>query len=229
MSRWLSDRPSAPIITYYGPGVARVELSAATCANAVCKAANLFTDELMLQPGDTVWLDLPCHWQAPISAVAAWAAGLSVAVGPPPREASATISTGTTGPPLGVGLAVSLHPWGLPLGAATPAGWEDFAAVAQMQPDAAHWQWPRAGAVWLAGDEALSGDALEARAGDLVRSWAVPPAGRLLSTRGTTDITGLLACTVVPALVGGGVVLACEGDVGNISRQERNDATTSDV
>ena len=43
----------------------RTELSVTTYANWVSKTANLLTDELGLDAGDTVLLDLPPHWLVP--------------------------------------------------------------------------------------------------------------------------------------------------------------------
>ena len=49
-----------------------------TYANWVSKTANLLTDELGLDAGDTVLIDLPPHWLVPVFLGAAWSAGLSV-------------------------------------------------------------------------------------------------------------------------------------------------------
>ena len=49
-----------------------------TYANWVSKTANLLTDELGLEAGDTVLIDLPPHWLVPVFLGAAWSAGLSV-------------------------------------------------------------------------------------------------------------------------------------------------------
>lgn len=55
--------PSRPFVTYYDSGTGeRTELSVATYANWVAKTANLFADELMLDPGDDIDIDLPPHW-----------------------------------------------------------------------------------------------------------------------------------------------------------------------
>ena len=58
-----------PRVTAYddGPGPTqgeRIELSGRVLGTWVAKAANLLTEELDVQPGDRVALDLPAHWRA---------------------------------------------------------------------------------------------------------------------------------------------------------------------
>ncbi len=71
--------PGQPLITAYDDATGeRTELSITTYANWVSKTANLLTDELGLDAGDTVMLDLPSHWLVPVFLGAAWSAGLAV-------------------------------------------------------------------------------------------------------------------------------------------------------
>jgi uncharacterized protein (TIGR03089 family) len=75
----LRDDPGQPLVTAYDDTTGeRTELSVTTYANWVSKTANLFTDELGLDAGDTVLLDLPAHWLVPVFLGAAWSAALSV-------------------------------------------------------------------------------------------------------------------------------------------------------
>src|SRR5436190_19387991 len=75
----LADDPGQPLVTAYDDTTGeRTELSVTTYANWVNKTANLFTDELGLDPGDTVLLDLPAHWLVPVFLGAAWTSGLTV-------------------------------------------------------------------------------------------------------------------------------------------------------
>ena len=57
----------------------RVELSVATYANWVAKAASLLVEEQDLERGDVLLVDLPSHWLGPVFLGAAWTAGLAVA------------------------------------------------------------------------------------------------------------------------------------------------------
>jgi uncharacterized protein (TIGR03089 family) len=75
--------PGQPLITAYDDATGeRTELSATTYANWVSKTANLLTEELELEAGDTVLLDLPAHWLVPVFLGAAWTAGIAVTDSP---------------------------------------------------------------------------------------------------------------------------------------------------
>lgn len=79
----LATRPATPLLTLYDDvaGV-REELSAATLANWVAKAANLLVDEADLDVGRTLGIVLPLHWRAAAFALAGWAAGAVVTADP---------------------------------------------------------------------------------------------------------------------------------------------------
>lgn len=63
--RALIKRGTAPALTLYGPsaGAPRLELSGNVVANHSAKAANFLSDEIMLDPGQELKLDLPAHWR----------------------------------------------------------------------------------------------------------------------------------------------------------------------
>ncbi|MET0999895.1 MAG: TIGR03089 family protein [Marmoricola sp.] len=85
-----------PLVTAYDDSTGeRTELSVTTYANWVSKTANLFTDELGLDAGDTVLLDLPAHWLVPVFLGAAWSAGLAVTDLPQVRHAVAVCGPDT--------------------------------------------------------------------------------------------------------------------------------------
>lgn len=75
----LRTDPAQPLVTAYDDATGeRTELSATTYANWLSKTANLLTDELELEAGDTLLLDLPAHWLVPVFLGAAWSAGIAV-------------------------------------------------------------------------------------------------------------------------------------------------------
>ena len=79
LARRLRADPGRPLLTAYDDQSGeRTELSAVTFANWVSKTANLLTDEMGLDDGDTVLLDLPPHWLVPVFLGAAWSSGLRV-------------------------------------------------------------------------------------------------------------------------------------------------------
>ncbi|MGZ4619619.1 MAG: TIGR03089 family protein, partial [Frankiaceae bacterium] len=68
-----------PFVTYYSDTAGeRTELSVATLNNWVAKTANLLVDGLSLQPGDTVRLAVPLHWQEVAIRFAALSAGAEI-------------------------------------------------------------------------------------------------------------------------------------------------------
>jgi uncharacterized protein (TIGR03089 family) len=71
--------PARPRITHYDDTIgSRVELSGATLANWAAKTANWLRDELDVQPGDTVAVLLPPHWQTAGVLLGAWWCGATV-------------------------------------------------------------------------------------------------------------------------------------------------------
>ncbi|SDU81809.1 TIGR03089 family protein [Microlunatus sagamiharensis] len=140
LARRVRSDGSAPLVTCYdlGDGT-RVELSATTTANWVAKTSNLLTDELLLEPGALVELDVarehPGHWMTLVWALSCWQVGATVTLGRP--DEAALLVTGPT-PGAGTGgtevVACSLHPLGLGIGD-LPAGVVDFATEVRGQPD----------------------------------------------------------------------------------------------
>ena len=77
--------PGRPRITVYDDTDSptrgeRIELSARVLANWVAKAANLLRDELDVEVGSVVRLDLPPHWRTLYWALATWSVGACVEV-----------------------------------------------------------------------------------------------------------------------------------------------------
>src|SRR5437660_6789212 len=108
----LRNDPSGPFLTFYDDATGeRVELSLTSLENWVAKTANLLVDELDLEPGETVVVDLPPHWQAAVIRLAVAVAGGLVgsagrvaffAEGAPEPDAEELVGLGLR--PLGGGL-----------------------------------------------------------------------------------------------------------------------------
>lgn len=86
LARLVRADAGRPLVTWYGHDAAgavvdRTELSTTTYANWVAKVAGLLVDELDLERGDTLLLDLPTHWLTTVFWGAAWSAGLAVRPG----------------------------------------------------------------------------------------------------------------------------------------------------
>lgn len=128
-----------PLVTYYDHATdERVELSVATYANWVAKAASLLVEEHDLERGDRLRVDLPAHWLGTVFLGAAWTAGLTVTdvedadavvCGPDTLDAWA----GRAGDvPV---LACSLRPLGVRFAEPLPAGVHDVGVDIWSQPD----------------------------------------------------------------------------------------------
>jgi uncharacterized protein (TIGR03089 family) len=128
--------PARPRITHYDDDAgSRVELSGATLANWAAKTANWFRDELDVQPGDTVAVLLPPHWQAAGVLLGAWwcgarvttsAAGAAVALCGVDRIADAAEADELA--------ALSLDALGMGV-AGLPPGVRDFASEVRVHGD----------------------------------------------------------------------------------------------
>ena len=130
--------PGQPLVTAYDETTGeRTELSVTTYANWVSKTANLLTDELGLDAGDTVLLDLPPHWLVPVFLGAAWSAGLSVTHDPPARHAVAVCGPDSVGDHEDAEhvVACSLRPFAVRFADPLPSGVLDFGSLWPGQSD----------------------------------------------------------------------------------------------
>ncbi|MFC3891738.1 TIGR03089 family protein [Lentzea rhizosphaerae] len=113
----LKADPGRPLITHYDDATgSRVELSRATIANWAAKTANWLRDEHDVEPGDSVAVLLPAHWQTVGLLLGAWWCGARV-VGAGEDAKVAVVPPGGTADADVVAVA-SLHPMGLGAGAA---------------------------------------------------------------------------------------------------------------
>lgn len=219
-----------PLVTHYaGPG-RRVELSVASVANAVAKAAGMLRDGLGLPPGAGVSVDLPVHWQLPVWTLAAVAVGARVGrdlpgpidvriVGP---EGVARIAQGQD-PHADEVLASSCDDFGLPLPGSVPASVVDIASEVRGYPDrfAAEPDALRAAAVltwgsWLPWSRALAESGPPPAAAP-----PGPPAPRLWVDEQSPAADLLRLVAVVPLARGASIVLGAglPADVANEVRR----------
>lgn len=204
--------PAAPFVSWYGPGAARAELSGITYATSVAKTAGLLTDDLELEPGATIRLLLPLHWQLPVWIAAADLAGLTV-LWDPAVDADVTVCADAAEAPDAPLVVVSAAtPFGRPE-QPVPARFVDHFSAALGQPDVylrvpAAGQWLVEGAAWTTAD-------IVAAARDVAAQ--VPTGGHVLVAAGTPLLRAALASAVVPLLTGGSCVLVQAGDVQHIA------------
>jgi uncharacterized protein (TIGR03089 family) len=128
--------PSSPFVTFYDDATQeRTELSVATYANWVSKTANLFTDELMLDPGDDLRVDLPPHWLGAVFLGGAWSCGLGLAPDAPVAVVGPAELADSSRPRASTTMACSLLPFAARFAEPLPAGVLDHGTVWAAQSD----------------------------------------------------------------------------------------------
>jgi uncharacterized protein (TIGR03089 family) len=211
LAQRLRADPGRPLLTAYDEQTGeRTELSAVTFANWVSKTANLLTDELMLDDGDTVLLDLPSHWLVPVFLGAAWSSGLRVTTdhavahdlvvcGPDSlteRASSGADVLACSLRPFAVRFAGPLPDGVVDYGLAWPGQSDVFAPVVPPGPETPAWAAP----------DVSHGDLLSA-----ARASGHPSGVRLLTDLHPAAAHGVPAF-LAPLLHGGSVVLVSHPD-----------------
>jgi len=132
LERRLAADPGQPLVTFYDDATGeRTELSVKTYANWVSKTANLFVDELMLDPGDDLRIDLPPHWLGVVFLGALWTCGLRLDDDAP----VAIVGPDGLDRPAATTMAVSLLPFAVRFREALPAGVLDHGVLWAGQSD----------------------------------------------------------------------------------------------
>jgi uncharacterized protein (TIGR03089 family) len=209
-----------PLLTSYDEDTGeRVELSVATYANWVAKAASLLVDEHDLERGDVLLVDLPTHWLGPVFLGAAWSAGLSVEFAP--GAAPSAVVCGPDGlarwaqqaDQLPV-LACSLLPMGVRFADPLPPGVHDVGVEVWGQPDAFVPLEPVTGSdVALADGQVTQEQLFADTTGSSVAAGRIDVTGgdRLLSAANPASPPGVAALSR-PLVHGGSLVLVTGAD-----------------
>ena len=225
--------PGRPRLTWYddAPGPTcgeRIELSARVLANWVAKAANLLVDELDVEPGDRVVIELPTHWRAGYWMLAAWSAGAEVLVGGRPQDARVLVTDSPAAAPKGpVVVAVTLpalaRSWaGVPL----PSGAVDEAAAVTGQPDLFEpFTEPDGAAPALTvGNISLLYDELLASARGVAQAQGWQVGARVLTSAGPG---AAVAALLAPLCVDGSLVLVRDPDPDLIDQRRQDERVTN--
>jgi uncharacterized protein (TIGR03089 family) len=236
LAKAVEQHPGRPLLTFYdGSTGERIELSAVSVDNWVNKIANLFSDQLMLDPDELVGLSLPPHWQAWVTLLGSWTAGLRVSLGEQ-LPADATVSV--VGPAAlasavkahGTVVACSLEPLGAPFRRPLPTGWLDFAREVPGQPDllmAPAAVGPTTIAL-LSPSGPLAHGELAQQGRSLADGLGLGAGSRLLTDANPATPDGVVGALVAPLVAGASVVLAVSCDAAQrteIATQERVTAT----
>lgn len=232
-NRRLADRSrtagAQPLITYYAePGGVRTELSATSFSNWVDKTTGLLVDEILIEPGQTVRLDLlrtaPGHWVTLVWVAAAWRARCAVTVEPEIDAAVEVVGPDQANDDAGPveRVACSLHPLGLGFAESLPVGVIDFGVEVRAQPDSFAGPWPSAA------DPAWIDEAGTRTQRDVLGSVSDTPARRTLID--PADPAGpwesVVECLLTPVSSSGSVVITVGADAdrrSQIAETERID------
>ena len=221
LAHQLRSEPGRPLVTFYDDASGeRTELSVTTYANWVAKAASLLVEELDLERGDTLRVDLPPHWLGPVFLGAAWTAGLVVVDDEDPDAVVCgpdTLARWAGRADDLVVLACSLRPMGVRFAEDVPGGVHDVGIEVWSQPDSfIPWDpsQPSDDATRLAGVTSSQQELWEAAADGTL----VTVGGRLLSTANPASPPGITTFTE-PLAKGGSLVLVVHAE------RERLEAT----
>jgi len=223
----LRTDPGRPFVTFYDEATGeRVELSLTTYANWVAKASSLLLDELGLERGQTIRVDLPTHWLAVVFLGAAWNGGLiltdaadpdAVVCGPESLPSWQGYAVAHPECPV---LACSLLPLGVRFAEPLPAGVHDVGIEIWGQPDGfAPWDPPQAddlAARWLADGTVTEVSQEELWAAAAGPSWG-PGGSRLLSELAPATRTGVVS-VLGPLVTGGSLALVAHATPGDADR-----------
>jgi uncharacterized protein (TIGR03089 family) len=225
LSRLLAHDPGRPLVTFYDDATGeRTELSVTTWATWVAKVSSLLVDELEVEHGSRILVDLPAHWLGTVVLAAAWGCGLEVIWEGEPDA----VVTGPAGlvrwtPEAGrlPVLATALQPLAGPFADGVPAGAHDLGVEVWSQPDE-YVAWP----VPADDDPAVAGTTHAELWGSAAVSDVLTDGGRLLSEANPASPSGLASLTE-PLARSGSLVLVTHASAERLERIAADERVTS--
>ena len=231
----LREDAARPLVTFYDDATGeRIELSVTTYANWVAKTASLLQDELDVERGARVLVDLPTHWLGAVWLGACWTIGAAITTDVGEEPTVDLVVCGPDAPrryavqaPGTAVVALSLRPLGGRFTEPLPEGVLDYGAVVLAQPDAFVAYDPVAAddAAWERGGGALSQR-------DLLREAAERPLlerhGRLLTDLNPCSPEGVNTL-LSPLLLGGGAVWVANPDPATWQRRYDEERATAQL
>jgi uncharacterized protein (TIGR03089 family) len=225
LARLLRGDAGRPFVTFYDHASGeRTELSLTTYANWVAKTASLLAEELDLERGRTIRIDLPTHWLGPVFLGAAWTVGLV----PTQDDDADAFVCGPAGVDRWAGragdvpvLATALHPLGTRFADPLPAGVLDYGAEVWSQPDAFVPYDPPG-----PDDQALPGVSHRELWGAAAAGSVLTDGGRVLTEENPASPPGISSFTE-PLVRGGSLVLVAHADPGRLEATYATERATA--
>jgi uncharacterized protein (TIGR03089 family) len=212
LARRLAEDPGRPLVTFYDDATGeRTELSVATWANWVAKVSSLLVEELDVEHGNRLLVDLPMHWLGTVVLGAAWGCGIEVVWDGDPD----VVVTGPDGLSRWASrahelpvLASALQPLAGRFPDGVPAGVHDLGVEVWSQPDGyAAFPAPEDD------DAAVSGTTQADLWGSAAAGDQLADGGRLLSEANPASPSGLASLTE-PLARSGSLVLVAHASPG---------------
>jgi uncharacterized protein (TIGR03089 family) len=225
LSHLLAGEPGRPLVTFYdGATGERTELSVTTWANWVAKVSSLLSDELDIEHGSRLLVDLPSHWLGTVVLGAAWGCGIEVVWD---GDADAVV-TGPDGLERWAAeaeripvVATALLPLAGRFAGGVPTGVHDLGVEVWSQPDAfAAWPVP------APDDAAVTGTTHAALWSSAAAGDRVADGGRLLSEANPASPSGLASLTE-PLVSHGSLVLVARTAADQVERIAADERVTS--
>jgi uncharacterized protein (TIGR03089 family) len=223
LQKCVRDRGPAPIVTWLSD-VGRIELSATTFNNAICKASNFLVDGLELEADVTVNVTLGNHWQSPVWLGTALTTGLTITDQDPAVTFGVRSQAQTWQGSPDEFVVISQDPFGMP-DKEISAGFINGSAEVRNFGDFFSPRWsisPDHNAVAISSGE-LTWEQLVQRAQELADANELKP-GQSYGLYGSSDfITTIAFQVVLPVVFGQSVVLIDQAnpDLDAIKKQEK--------
>lgn len=218
-----------PLITFYDDATGeRIELSGVTTANWAAKAANLLRDECDVEPGTTVAVLLPAHWQTAAVLLAVWWCGAEVVADPAAAEwvlcDGDRVDLALAAAPRGGIVALSLDAFGKGI-AGLPDGVLDFATEVRAHgDDFVPWAPVPDDAPALAGATVAE---LLADARSRAAALGLSAGDRVLSTLDWSAVDGVLDGLLAVLAAGASLVQVRHPDRAALDRRAATERTTA--
>jgi uncharacterized protein (TIGR03089 family) len=223
----LLSAPAKPLVTHYDDMLgSRIELSRATVANWAAKTANWLRDELDVEVGSAVSVQLPAHWQTVGVLLGAWWCGAHVVADPsdaavafigPDGSASGAEHVAVVAlDPLGRGLSGDVPNGGLDYLTESRIFGDDFIAYDEVPGDAPAFQ-------------SSTVDELAALAAGRAATLGIGPDDRVLSTLDWSTTDGL-ADGLLSVLSAGASLVQCSNvDATALPKRKESERTTIEL